>query len=236
MTDSGPPALGIGGRVDVGAQFAPADPGSSLDLEGQLGAGLPVPGGDLVDVLGDGADRLGQRDPRVHVGDVLGEVHNPTLALCYLPRNSTLVADSNSSLLDHSGVGTIREVKERRRENLARLLEHFGKAKFAEMTGIAAAQLYQMSSGKGRNARNVSDAHAKVIEEKAGKQPGWLDLPHGETVANLPRPRESEWPFPFPRSEWLALPEDVRKTLITTATNFVAESRKSRKNPKRRSA
>lgn len=44
-----------------------------------------------------------------------------------------------------------------------------------EVPKISAAFLYQMASGKGTSRRNVNDIHARLIEEAAGKPPGWLD-------------------------------------------------------------
>lgn len=190
----------------------------------------------MIKVCGDGVEPLGQRRPRVHVLDMVCEAHADRLALCYPACNSSLGADRNSSLLDHPGVGTIKELKERRRKNLARLRDEVGANKLAELTELPAAMLYQMALGKGKNARNVNDDHARLIEEKANKPRGWLDLPHGETVSHLPAPRAPEWPFPFPKSDWLMLSDDVRKALISSISSLVAEAKKKVPPKKQRRA
>lgn len=67
------------------------------------------------------------------------------------------------------------EKKEHRRSRLALLMDEIGQGKLSTLTGISEAELYQMSKGKGKSKRNVSDVRARIIEEKSGKGLGWLD-------------------------------------------------------------
>jgi hypothetical protein len=132
-------------------------------------------------------------------------------------------------------VGKISEIEQLRRTNLARLRKEFGPAKLAEETGLSVAHLYQMSEGKGKNARNVNDEHAKLIESKAGKPDGWLDQPEHPNVQPIASARKKpmEWPFPFSYAEWVDLDDAMRTAVIATATTFVQSRKSARKRQQR---
>lgn len=76
------------------------------------------------------------------------------------------------------------ETKDIRRKNLRSLLntylknEGVNKAQFAEMVGIPAAQLSQISSQN--PVRNIGDIVARRIEEALGLKNGWLDVIHND--------------------------------------------------------
>lgn len=70
---------------------------------------------------------------------------------------------------------TIYVIKARRRENLARLLDEYGKVQLSRLVDISADYLWQMGKGTGKSARGVNDTNARKIEEKLGKPIGWLD-------------------------------------------------------------
>ncbi len=100
------------------------------------------------------------------------------------------------------------DIKEIRRTNLNALLQKYlatGKQKkdFAEICGIAAAQLSQLLGEK--SVRNIGDAIARRVETSLGYSRGWMDVVHDELSAEMPergkiqRKQESNMP---PMDEW----------------------------------
>lgn len=110
-------------------------------------------------------------------------------------------------MLHHHGVISLEEQKTIRRANVARLLDQYGQTRLSEMTGIAPALLYQLGRARGKSKRNVSDRHARAIEQALGLSPGWMDIDHGrsreaqEPAVPSPAP-EGRWPFRFRYERW----------------------------------
>jgi len=75
----------------------------------------------------------------------------------------------------------LARVREIRRANLSALLDKHGQAKLHELTGIAAAYLWQMGKGDGKTRRGISDATAEKIEAALELRPGSL------SVAGMPQ-------------------------------------------------
>lgn len=140
-------------------------------------------------------------------------------------------ADTSSKLLQNIGMGRIRKIQELRRANLASLRAEKGPVILADLTGISVALLFQMSLGKGTSARNVSDANARVIEDKCGLQEGWLDTDHsGETASVAAKVRTlpvSPWPFrtvSYARYQALTVHQKtaLEKIVLTTVNAYEA--------------
>lgn len=72
-------------------------------------------------------------------------------------------------------MGAIEDLREHRRRRLAALVKHFGQTELARLLDVSPAYLYQMSRGKGKNAKPVSDERAAAIEAAVGALPGWMD-------------------------------------------------------------
>lgn len=79
-------------------------------------------------------------------------------------------------------MGQLNRIRELRRHNLAKLRDEKGANQVAALTELPPALLYQMSLGRGKNARNVSDAHARLIETRCELKPGWLDTDHDAPI------------------------------------------------------
>lgn len=81
----------------------------------------------------------------------------------------------------------LADIKETRRRRLGELLDRHGKIRLAELTGISADYLYQMSRATGSSARNVSDKTASKIESALRLETGWLngDLASGQSQPEI---------------------------------------------------
>src|SRR5690606_25466168 len=91
----------------------------------------------------------------------MGADISTVLAVC----NSDVLFAARSRPLDHSQMpSNLARVREIRRANLSALLDKHGQAKLHELTGIAAAYLWQMGKGDGKTRRGISDATAEKIE------------------------------------------------------------------------
>ena len=74
----------------------------------------------------------------------------------------------------HMNSGSIEKVWERRRALLLEALEDRGQTGLQEATGLAAAYLWQMAKGTGKNKRNVSDKVAAAVENAMGWPAGHM--------------------------------------------------------------
>ena len=87
---------------------------------------------------------------------------------------STSLVVAASTLLDAFGMN-LQAQKRWRRQRLLELMDEVGPSALAKITGIAGALLYQMSKGRGKQARNVGDDHVVIIE-RATERFGWFDF------------------------------------------------------------
>ncbi|GAB2931345.1 LexA family protein [Hafnia psychrotolerans] len=120
------------------------------------------------------------------------------------------------------------ETKDIRRANLAALLKtHLDKnpgstrAEFAELCGLAPAQLSQLTGEK--NFRNIGGNLARKIEDSLGLQTGWLDslrteIPENKNNISYIGVRENKGNFPLiswvSAGSWLEAVEPYRKEEI----------------------
>lgn len=120
------------------------------------------------------------------------------------------------------------ETKDIRRANLAALLKtHLDKnpgstrAEFAELCGLAPAQLSQLTGEK--NFRNIGGNLARKIEDSLGLQTGWLDslrteIPENKNNISYIGVRESKGIYPLiswvSAGSWLEAVEPYRKEEI----------------------
>jgi len=130
-------------------------------------------------------------------------------------------------LLQHHGVISLEELKAIRRANVARLLDEYGQTRLSELTGIAPALLYQLGRAKGKSQRNVSDRHARAIEQALGLSPGWMDIDHDrglevrEPAAPPPLPSEDRWPFRFAYARFARLSPSQKERIEEVVEGMV---------------
>lgn len=149
------------------------------------------------------------------------------IAKCYPTNNSVLQADTDSNLLHHPLMVSLKAQKEVRRQNVARLLDERGQTALADITGYSPSQLYQFGRGRGRSARSVNDEVARTIEKKLRLPAGWMDASHdgnggheSRTPIHIQAPDDAiHWPFPISRSRFDALSHAGKAAVVDS---FVA--------------
>lgn len=166
--------------------------------------------------------------------------------------NSTSRADTDSRLLQASGMPSIRVLRTTRRTNLASLFDHYGQTDLHEKlqaggaTHISASYLYQMAKAIGKQARGVNDDTARSIEAALTLSTGWMDTDHaGASPAQVEREIEAArnkadrahgWPFPsIDVKRWSSLLPAQKKHIEEEVERMLRLCEVSAPSPRRKS-
>lgn len=96
-----------------------------------------------------------------------------------------------------------------------------GQARFAEMLGISASQVWQFAGNA--PVRGIGSRMAARIEHAFQKPAGWLDWPIDDPTGEPVQATGETWPFPsVSLNDIKRLSETDRRDLETTIKRFVA--------------